>query len=73
MRQRGIILKGYVLRVGFEKEVERIVDRHLRNQIHLHSEFPCLLRYNQPRQKVRLRILLPVQEVILRQDAERIA
>jgi hypothetical protein len=59
--------------VRLDKEIERIDHRHLRGEVHFDLEFGRLLRKDEPRQPVALRILLPVHEVICRRHLERIA
>ena len=46
----------------FEKEVERVVDRHFGDEVDLDAELADLLRKRQPGDVVALRILLPVQK-----------
>ncbi|MNS76052.1 hypothetical protein D3C72_1095880 [compost metagenome] len=60
------------MRVGFEEEVERIEDRHLRQQIDLDPQFFGFLREHQPRQVIALRVLLPVDEMLFGGDFQRI-
>ena len=55
-----------------EEEVERVVDRHLGDQVDLDAELVDLLGERQPRDVVALRILLPVEEVLGRRDALRV-
>jgi hypothetical protein len=52
-----------------EKEFERVDDRHLGHQVDLDLQLPHRLGEHQARQPVRLRVLLPVEEVIRRRDA----
>ena len=73
MVQGGVIRERKSLGPGFEKEIERIVDSHLGNQVDLHHKFTRLLRKNQSCQKIRLRVLLPIKEVLLRRHAQRVA
>ena len=70
IRQRRIIGERHMLRIRFEEKVERIIDRHLRNQVHFDFELARLFRHHQARQEVRLRILLPVEEMLLRCDPQ---
>src|ERR1035438_7845494 len=69
---RFVIGKWEVLGVRLQKEVERIEDRHLRYQIHFHQEFGGRFSENQTSEIVGLRVLLPVQEVVLGMNFERI-
>src|SRR4030095_7691474 len=39
MIERAIVLEGKSLRLRFEKEIERIVDRHLGDEVHLDLKF----------------------------------
>ena len=66
-------LNGKASACGFEEEVEWVQHRHLRNQVHFHQELAGRLRQDKPRQVVRLRVLLPVDEVLFRRDAQRVA
>ena len=63
VRQRRIVGERKPLGRRLEEEVERIVDRHLRHEIHLDLELLGLLREDEPREVVRLRILLPIDEM----------
>ncbi len=75
---REIVLQlgGVVERIGFglglEEEVERVVDRHVGHQVDRDLELGRLLGKDQPRQVVGERVLLPVDEVLRRLDAQRI-
>ncbi len=64
------ILERIVVGVRLEEEVEGVVHRHLGDQIHLDPQLAGLFRKGQPRQVVRLRILLPVEEVLRRLDLQ---
>ena len=68
----GLILEWKVLRVLLEKEIEWIEHGHFGDQIHLDPKLGRLVRKNEPREIVRLRILLPVDEMIRRCDAQGI-
>ena len=72
MRQHRIVGEGKLFRVGLKKEVKGIEDGQLRDEIYLHAQFGCLVREDQPREMVRLRILLPVDEVLFRQHPQRV-
>ncbi len=69
---RGLVLERESLRVRLQEEVERIDHRHFGGQIHLDAQLPRELREDQPRQVVRLRILLPVDEMLRGIDLQRI-
>ena len=60
------------LRVRLEEEVERIEHRHLGDQVHLDAQLRRLLREHEAREVVSLRILLPVDEVLVRRDLQRV-
>jgi hypothetical protein len=68
-----LVLERRLLRVGREEEIEGIVDRHLGDQVDLDAQLARLVGKHQTREIVRLRILLPVDEVIGRRHAQRIA
>ncbi len=69
MIQDGRVGKRKPLGFRFEEKIERIEHRHLRHQVHFHSQFACRLLKNQPGEVIRLRILLPVDEMLLRPHA----
>ncbi|CDF96513.1 hypothetical protein BN844_4972 [Pseudomonas sp. SHC52] len=58
--------------VGFEEKIERIEHRHFRQQIDLDPQFFGFLGEYQARQVIALGILLPVDEVLLRRNLQRI-
>ena len=70
--QRRLVPEGKVLCRGFQKEIKRVVDRHLDDQIDGHLEFPRLLGEHQTGLVVRKRILLPVHEMQRRLDLQGI-
>ena len=55
-----------------DEEVERVVDRHLGDEIDLDAELADRLGERQPCDVVALRVLLPVHEVPIRFDAHRV-
>ncbi len=67
-----LVFEREFLCVGLEEEIERIDDRHLRDQINLELQFPGALGEDDPGQPVRLRVLLPVDEVVGGGDAQRV-
>ena len=69
---RSLVGERECLRVGLEEEVERIEHRHLGDQIDLDAQLARLLREHEPGEVVRLRVLLPVDEVLGRRDLQRI-
>ena len=69
----GGVLEREVLGLGFEEEVERVVDRHLGDQVDGDGEFGGFLGEDQAGQVVGERVLLPVVEVLHRLHAQRVA
>ena len=51
------------LRLGLEEEVERIAHGHVRDEIDLDEKPAHLLRKDDAREEIAVRILLPIQEV----------
>ena len=70
--ERGIVGERPLLGVGLEEEVERIDHRHVGDQVDHDLEAVGLLGEDQARQVIALRILLPVDEVLLGLDLERV-
>ena len=62
-----------LLGFGLEEEVERIEHRHFGDEVHLQAELTGLPWDHDAGQVVAERILLPVQEVLGRLDAQRVA
>jgi hypothetical protein len=58
--------------VGFKKKIERIDDRHFGDEIDLDAKFTGGFEEHQPRQIVRLRVLLPIDEMLLRLNPQRV-
>ena len=58
--------------VFLQKEIKRVDHGHVRDHLHFNVEVCGLLRKHQPGQIVAERVLLPVDEMLLRQDAQRI-
>ena len=56
-----------------DKEIERIDHRHVGNQIDADVDLPGRLRECQPGDKIAVGILLPVDEMLLGPDLERVA
>ncbi len=75
-RQLALLFAGVgerdVLGVGLEEEVERIEHSHLGDQIDFDAKLVGLFREDQARQVIALRVLLPVDEMVFRQDFQRI-
>ncbi len=63
-----VVAERIVLRARLEEEIERIEDRHLRDQIHFDGELGGRFGKDEAREIVGLRILLPVDEVVLGLD-----
>ena len=59
-------------RLWRQEEIERVVDRHLGHKIDRDLEFARGRREHQPRLVVRKRILLPIEEMLLGRDPQRI-
>ncbi len=68
----SLVGEGNFFGMRFEKEIERVDDRHFGYQIDLEAEFARLLGKDQTGQVVALRVLLPVDEMLLRTDLQRI-
>lgn len=73
MRQPVIIGKGECLGRLVEEEIKRIDDLHVGGQVSLDTELAGLLGEDGAGQIVTLRILLPVQKVMSRFDAQAVA
>src|SRR5207249_8819391 len=58
--------------VGFQEKIERVDDRHVGNETDFEREFPCRTGKNEPRQKIAVRVLLPVDEVVFRFYSQRV-
>ncbi len=71
-RQRVVVAERKVLGRVLEEEVERVVDRHLRDEVHRHAKVIGQVGEDEPGEIVRERILLPVDEVLGRRDRQRI-
>ena len=61
------------LGIGLDEEVERIDDREFGGQIDLDAELVGLLRKDEARQPIAVRVLLPVHEMLGRRHLQRIA
>ena len=70
--ERGVVSERVIFGGGFEKEIERIVDRHLRDEIDFDEERGCGLGEDETREIVALRVLLPVDEVATGLNLQRI-
>ena len=67
-----VVAERETLGVRLEEEVEGVEDRHLGDEVDFDCEFGNALREHRPGEPVRLRILLPVEEVLGGRDAHRI-
>ena len=77
VRRQFLALVGCVgerdfLGIGLEEKVEGIEDGHLRQQIDFDTQLFGFFRKHQPRQVIALGVLLPVDEVLLGRDFQRI-
>jgi hypothetical protein len=68
--ERRIVFERDMLGLWLQKEVEWIIHRHLSDEIDFDNEFSCLFWEDEPRKVVRLRVLLPVDEVFVWCDLE---
>ena len=68
-----IIGKRASLRSRLQEEIKRIQDIQFGNQINLDEQFLCFVREYQSCQIVALGILLPVDEMLMGSDLQRIA
>jgi hypothetical protein len=60
-------------RIRFEEEIEGIDHGHFGDEDHFNRKVAGCIGLNDPREKITVRVLLPVNEVLLRLDAQRIA
>ena len=67
------VVERIILGVGFQEKIERVNNRHLGDEVDFDAKFPRRLRENQARKVIRLRILLPVDEMLGRLNPQRIA
>ena len=71
--QRAIVGEGKALGFRLQEKVEGIQHRHFRHEIHFDGKLTRLFGKDQPGQVIRLRILLPVDEMFFGRDSQRIA
>jgi hypothetical protein len=71
VRSGGVVAERKLLGLGLEEEVEGVEHRHLGDHVDGNLEVRRRLREHQPRQVVAERVLLPVDEVLGRLDAQR--
>ena len=72
MIQCPVVFERKVFRLRLEKEIERIEDGHFNHQVDLDFKQTRRFMKNQARQEIRLRVLLPVNEVVIRASSKRI-
>ena len=70
---QSLVLERILFRVRLEEKIERVDDRHVDSEADLEREMPGLFGKNETRQEIAVRILLPVDEMILRFYTQRIA
>ncbi len=70
--ERGVVIERIFFSVGFEEEVERVIDRHFGDEVHLDEQLARFFGNDEAAEVVAERILLPVQEMFSGQDAKRI-
>ena len=70
--QHRVVLERPGLGLRLQEEVERIDGGHVGHKVNGHREPRDLLREHHPGQEIALRVLLPVKEMRLRLDRERI-
>ena len=73
MGERRVVGEGDGFGVGFEEEIEGIVDGHFGDEVDLDLEGAGFFREDEPGEVIGLRVLLPVEEVFCGGDAERVA
>jgi hypothetical protein len=70
--QLGVVGERKVLGIGFDEEVERIVDGEFGGEIDLDLELRHLVREHDAGEPVAVGILQPVQKMVGRRDFERV-
>ena len=70
--QFGVVGEGEVFGIGFDEEVERIVDGEFGREIDLDLELRHLVGKDDARQPVAAGVLQPVQKMVGRRDFERV-
>ena len=73
MRLLGWIREWILFGFWFQKKVEGVMHGHFSHEIDFDTKLGGLFRKDHPGQIVCLRILLPVDEVITRNDPHRVA
>src|ERR1700683_638329 len=72
MREDGVRSERKFIGAGLDEKIERVDRRHVGGELDLDLEFVGLFRKDEPRLEVALRVLLPVDEVFLRRDLQRV-
>jgi hypothetical protein len=72
LSQCRVVLEGVLAGSRFKEEIERIDDRQLGHQVDRHFELAGFLGKHQSRQEIAVRVLLPINEMLLRLHAQRI-
>jgi hypothetical protein len=70
--ERGLVADGLPFGLGLDEEVERVDGGHLGDEIDREANFLARLREDEAREVVAVGVLLPIQEMRLRLDLERI-
>ena len=70
-RDVGIVGEGIILRAFLDEKVERVVDRHVGDDVDLDLEFTHGLGEDEPGHPVPVRVLLMVDEVVRGRDLQR--
>ena len=68
----GVVGEWVYLRGGFDEEVERVDDGHVGDEVDFDFELGGLFQEDEAGEVVGIRVLLPVEEVLLRIDPERV-
>lgn len=72
VQQCRMIRERKLLGVGFQKEVERVNDRHLGDEVDFDDQLLSSLGEHQPSDIIAVRILLPVHVMTGRLDPQRV-
>ena len=73
LRRAALVDERNLLRLGLQEKVERITHGHVGDEIDVDEESRHLLGKHDAREEIAVRILLPVQKVAFRLDAQRVA
>ena len=69
----GLVAERDCFSVRFEEKVERIDHRHFGDQVDIDGEIPNEIREDHASEEITLRVLLPIQEVRLGLNLERVS